>query len=106
MPQHQLPPSVGCESLDTAAGEAQHHPGLATEPWSTEQALSACTQGGAGGKGKTGLTLGAPSSHGSREGSGQALEISEQTDSILTAKHCPETPTHTQRAPPAKPAEE
>lgn len=88
--------------LDTAAREAQHHPGLATQPWGTEQALSACTQGGVGGKGKAGLTLGAPFSHGSREGSGQALEISEQTDptSGYSQTLPRDTPTHTEPLQP------
>lgn len=58
--------------LDTAAREAQHHPGLVTQPWNTEQALRACTQEGTGGKrqGRCDPRCPrAPFSHGSSEGS-------------------------------------
>lgn len=120
-PPHFKPPASGqqCPStsslppwavralrlLDTAAREAQHHPGLATQPWNTEQALSACTQGGTGGKGKAGLTLGAPFSHGSREDSraGTGDLRPDRFNSRLQPNTSQRHP-HTHRAPPAKPS--
>lgn len=106
MPQHQLPPSTAVRAfrlLDTAAREAQHHPGLATQPWNTEQALSTCTQGGTGGKGNAGLTLGAPFSHGSREGSraGTGDLRADRFNTRLQPNTSQRQP-HTHRAPPAK----
>lgn len=107
-----LPPQAvrALRLLDTAAREAQHHPGLATQSWNTEQALSACTQGGTGGKGKAGLTLGAPFSHGSREGSRAGTgDLRADRFNQATAKHFPETPPHSQSLSSQakhKPAEE
>lgn len=72
-PMPQLPPPWAVRDW-TQQQEAQHHPGLVTEPWNTKQHLGPAHRKVLVAKGKAGVTLGAPETPsamaaGSREGS-------------------------------------
>lgn len=89
--------------LATAAIEAQHHPGLVTQAWNTQQALTACTWEETGGKRQGRSDPRSPRdtfTHGSREQEGFRAgtgELRADTDSHTTPGY---SQTHSATDPP------
>lgn len=103
VPQYQLPPPAGWESLEAPQNvDVQHHPWLATQPWGIKQHLQPKPRNELAAKGKAGLTPSLPKagpfthlSREQREVLGQALaDLGADTDAHATAGYTYTHPRH------------